>query len=635
MATRAQKVEPYVSADKHIPEFTWLAVGLGIILSVVLGAANVYLGLYAGMTVSASIPAAVISMVVLRGLLKRGNILENNIVQTIASAGESLAAGIIFTVPALVLVGTWKNFEFWPTTLIALCGGLLGVVFMIPLRRALIVEEKELTYPEGMACAEVLIAGETGGEGGKVVLQGVAIGGVLKLLIEGLGVIKGKLAMAFTAGSHVLSVGSYVSPALIGVGYIVNIQVAALVFLGGAIAFFVAIPLLGVPAELLDQDPWSIAMTLWSTKVRYMGVGAMLVGGIWSLFSVRRGIAMGVSSLKGSGVKAKDVPRTDRDLHMKPMFVIFLLNLFGLLGLYHFLLQDMGLTLVTTGIMVVASFLFVAVSSYIVGLVGSSNNPVSGMTICALLGTGGLLLVLGMVGDSAIVATLGVAGVVCCAACAAGDCSQDLKTGYIVGATPRKQQIAEMIGVVAASAIMAPILTMLHSQYVIGSEKLAAPQATLFASIAKAMFADAPLETTMVLWGVVIGVMLIVINEMLKKSGSSFRTHVMPVAVGIYLPITLSVPILIGGLLRAGVDSAYFKRHKKYPQGDEPGVLACSGLIAGEAIMGVIWAAVAFFGYAESAAMHVDSGVATTLAVVAMLGLIWFIRSRSLKGNQS
>jgi putative OPT family oligopeptide transporter len=628
-----EQLAPYIPAEKSIPEFTLFAVGLGIILAIVLGAANAYLGLYAGMTVSASIPAAVISMGIMRGIFRRGNILQNNIVQTIASAGESLAAGIIFTVPALVLVGSWNDFAFWPTTLIAACGGMLGVIFMIPLRRALIVEEKELIYPEGTACAEVLITGEEGGAGVKTILYGILVGGVLKFCTSGLGIAKGALEWATTLGGRVAFIGTEVSAALLGVGYIINIEIAALVFLGGVIGWFVAIPLLGIPADLAGHSVIDVAWTLWSTKVKYIGVGSMLVGGVWSLFSVRTGIRKGMGNLKssyGDATSSALIPRTERDMHLMLMGGFFIFNLVFMIGLYHYLLKQWGLTTVATVAMIIASFLFVAVSSYIVGLVGSSNNPVSGMTICALLGTSALFLVLGMSGESAILATLGVAGVVCCAACSAGDCSQDLKTGQMVGATPKKQQMAQMIGVVAAAFVMAPTLTALHTAYGIGTG-LKAPQATLFASITQGVFGEGELPYDMVFWGMGIGVMLIVVNEWLKSTGSKFRTHVMPVAVGIYLPIALSLPMFIGGIIRAGVERTRGKTSQAN-EGHESGVLLSSGLIAGEALMGILLAIIISAGWKSGMTISgVTTEVATGFSIAALLFMILFIRRTGMK----
>ncbi len=578
--------------SSEVKELTFTAITLGIIIGVIMTAANVYLGLYAGMTVSASIPAAVIAMGVFKALRKK-SVLETNIVQTMASAGESLAAGVIFTLPALVIVGAWSNFDFWATSLIAISGGLLGVVFMIPLRRALIVEDKNLIYPEGVACAAVIQQGSSDKSGGfKSILAGLGIGGAFKFLSSGLGIFTGEVAKAFTVGKSVLFFGTDASVALLSVGYIVGLNVAILVFIGGALGWFIGIPMLGTPAGMEGKDALDIAWTLWSTKIRYLGVGAMITGGMYSIFSVRSGIAKGVSGLKDaySGNVSKD--RTDTDMPVVGMLTIFAVCFTIMLFLYNNLIGSFGLSLITTLIMIVASFLFVAVSSYIVGLVGSSNNPVSGMTISALLGTAAFFLVMGMKGDSAILCTLGVAAVVCCAACTAGDCSQDLKTGSIIGATPRSQQYAQIIGVIIPAFVIAPVLGLLHSAYGIGTG-LKAPQATLFASITKALFGKGELPYDMITIGLIAGAIIIFVDNVFLKD-KKFRMHLMPIAVGIYLPVTLAIPIFIGGIIRNIVEKKIIKKEGKYEEAEDDGVLLSSGLIAGEALMGVVVALILY-----------------------------------------
>ncbi len=573
-------------------EFTWLAIILGLVIGVVMTAANVYLGLYAGMTVSASIPAAVIAMGVFRGIFRRSSVLESNIVQTIASAGESLAAGIIFTVPALVLVGAWNGFQFWPTTLIAIAGGLLGIIFMIPLRRTLIVEDKELIYPEGVACAAVLKSGDESDTRGFVtILKGLLLGGLFKFGATGLKVISGSVEVASNFFGRIFFVGSDISPALLAVGYIVRLEVAVLVFIGGAIGWFIGIPAIGISTDLLTLAPVDVAWKLWGSQIRYVGVGAMLVGGIWSIISVRSGIVRSMHEIGRSyrSKNSRDMSPTERDMSLIAMMVIFIATVCLMFGLYYFLIGKLGYTFLTTAIMVVASFLFVAVSSYIVGLVGSSNNPVSGITIAALLGTSALFLVLGLTGDSAILATLGVAAIVCCAACTAGDCSQDLKTGVLVKASPRLQQWAQVIGVLIPAFVIAPVLTLLHSAYGIG-EGLKAPQATLFASITKALFKDGQLPVNMVIFGIGLGIIVLIIDYFLKARKSKFRLHLMPMAVGIYLPVTLAVPLVIGGIVRKIVE----KRSNGISLKDS-GTLFSSGMIAGEAVLGVILAVFIYY----------------------------------------
>lgn len=585
---------PSIDAARNgasIPEVTVASITLGLILSIVMGAANTYLGLYAGMTVSAAIPAAVISMAILRGLLRRGTILENNIVQTMASAGESLAAGVIFTVPALVMVGAWQEFRFWPTTLIVLLGGILGIVFMVPMRRALIVERRDLAFPEAVACAEVLSAGQGGGSGMRAIMLGIGIGAVFKFLVSGIGWIRTTVEGAVARGERIFYFGSDMSAALLAVGYIVNLNVASLIFLGGALGWLVAIPLLG--GYTASGSPVDAAHDLWATQVRYIGVGTMLVGGVWSILNVRRGIVAGIVGLRGvrseAGTPVSERPRTDRDMSLTWLAGIFFAAVIGTFFLYEYLIGDAVLAGVTTLVMIVTAFLFVAVATYIAGLVGSSNSPVSGMTICALLIAAGVLLALGISGDSAILATLGIAGVVCCATCTAGDIAQDLKTGLLVGATPAKQQWTEILGAVVPAFFFAPILSLLHHAYGIGTDEpgsLRAPQAALFASLANGFFGDGDLPWNMVAIGAAIGVGLIVIDQVMARSGAKFRLHVMPIAVGIYLPLSLDIPIVIGGLIRHWVG----KVRARAAEESDDGVLFGSGLIAGEALLGILLA---------------------------------------------
>ncbi len=592
---KTRSADPYscASPEKSVKEVTLIALVLGGLLSILMAAANTYLGLKAGMTVSASIPAAVISTAILRGIFRRGTILENNIVQTMASAGESLAAGAIFTIPALLLVGAWQEFKFWPTTLIVLLGGLLGIVFMVPLRRALVVERPELIYPEGVACAEVLKAGQKGGKDILLILAGLGMGALFKFFVTGLHVMKSVVEGAVGIGRSAFYFGSDMSLALVAVGYIVRLPIASLIFLGGVIGWVITIPMLGGWES--DTAPLETVWSLWSSHVRFIGVGAMLVGGLHSIWHVRGGILSGVTALhrvggsaSANGTAAR--PRTDRDMSLASLMLVFLPSVFGTFFLYDYLTGNFGVAVAATVVMVIAAFLFVAVATYIVGLVGSSNSPVSGMTICALLLTAGVLLALGIRGDSAIAATLGVAGVVCCAVCTAGDVSQDLKTGWLVGATPVRQQWAEVLGVLVSCCFFAPVLTLLHNAYGIGTggpDSLAAPQAGLFASLVDGFFGAGTLPWNMIALGAGIGVLLILLDRLLERSGSAFRAHVMPVAVGIYLPLSLATPIFLGGLLhqvfrRAGSGNS--------PGLQDPGLLFGSGLIAGESLMGILLA---------------------------------------------
>ena len=648
------------SHDRHTPpagsawsEVTWPAVVLGLLLSVVMGAANVYLGLRVGMTVSASIPAAVIAMAVLNGLLRRRSILEANLVQTSASAGESLAAGIIFTIPALILAGIWQHFDYWTTTLIALTGGLLGILFMIPMRRVFVVDDKELRFPEGLACAEVLRTGQRRDDdvrvetGAATIFIGLALGAVFKFCQSFLGLIQGSVEWATVRASRVFFFGSDIAPALVGVGVIVGLPIALQIFTGGAIGWLVAIPLLS--ARVVEGDPVEAATGIWSSQVRYMGVGAMIVGGVVSIWKVRRGLVAAVAELFSQFRPAdlrEDVPATERNLGNRTILSLAVLTVLLTAGIYYSLLRSVGITVLTTAIMVVMAFFLTAVASYIVGLVGNSNSPVSGMTITAVLVTGGLMLLfdwaglLVATGTPGMVATLGVAGIVCCVACTAGDVCNDLKTGHLIGASPRSQQLLQIGGVLVAAFVMAPVLTVLHEGSKaegtggIGGRELPAPQAGLFAKLVQGMFGGGELPWNMVAIGAGIGVALAFGDWLLVRAGARFRLHVMPVAVGIYLPFGLAVPILAGGLLhlllsRGSAGDAGRRR------ASERSVLAASGLIAGEALVGVLLGALAYvgirshdfpekLGWSEAA-----MGAVSVAALVAVAAWIWWTSRRA------
>ncbi len=619
--------------DPNAPrELTPFAIFLGLLIGVVMTAANVYLGLYAGMTVSAAIPAAVISMGVFVILFGKAHVMQSNIVKTMASAGESLAAGIIFTLPALVIIGAWQDFKFWPTTLIAITGGIIGILFMLPLRRALIVEDKELTFPEGVASAVILEAGDSNDKSGFfTILKGVALGGMFKVFSTATKWIAGSVEYAFMGANRSFFLGADISPALLAVGYIVELEVALLVFIGGAVGWSIGIPLLGTPEGMESLSALDLAWELWSTKIRFLGVGAMIVGGLWSIVSVRKGIMSGLGELKKSyqSKNEKSVARTDRDMNLLSMAVIFILCFISILGLYNYLIGSWGVTIFTTLVMIIATFVMVAVSSYIVGLVGSPNNPVTGITISALFGISIIFLVLGYKGNSAIIATLGVASIVCCAICTAGDISQDLKTGYIVKATPKYQQWAQMIGVAIPAFVIAPILSLLHNAYGIG-EGLKAPQATLFASITGSLFGKGEsLPFDMIIAGVVFGIIIIIIDKILENKKSKIRLHLMPLAVGIYLPVTLAIPMLIGGIIRYVID----KKKRKQTEAEQhfdSGVLLGSGLIAGEAIMGVVLAVFIYM----NVNMRIDlygGGIRDIISVLALGGISWYLYSTSKK----
>lgn len=632
-----------IDSTAPVREFTFLAVSLGIVVGLVMSVANVYLGLFAGMTVSASIPAAVISMGLLKGVFKRGTIHENNMVQTMASAGESLAAGIIFTMPALVLTGVWTDFAFWPTTLVSMTGGLLGVLFMIPLRKPMIVEDQDLVYPEGVACAKVLRAGEEGGAGMKMVFGALGLGALIKVCADGLRLISGGLAGAFSLGGSRIFVGLTASPALIAVGFIVGFNIAMLVFLGGAASWF------GVAPWLTATRDYGVALDdpalqgLVKADVRYLGVGAMVVGGLWSIIQIRKGIGQGVrETFSGykSSMAGQRPPMHERDMDRKWLLLLVLATTMIVLGLYMQVTHDFAISALATPLMVICSFFFVAVASYIVGLVGSSNSPVSGMTICSVLLTSAFIAGFGYSGEMAILATMGVAGVVCCATCTAGDVCQDLKTGHLVGATPYRQQWAEVIGVITASFVMAPVLTLLHNSYGIGTNAhlpqsadrglpLEAPQAQLFAKLMDGFFNNEVLPWDLIGIGAAIGLAIILIDQMmLAPKRSKFRLYVMPVAVGMYLPLGLSTAILLGGVVAWWSGRGHASEESR-ERGHEKGVLLSSGLIAGEAIAGVL---IAIPMAAEIALPNLENAFTLMLTAVATVGVVLLlVRTGALK----
>jgi putative OPT family oligopeptide transporter len=628
-----QQFKPFVAPEKSIAEWTVTSVLLGTVLAVVMAAANTYAGLYAGMTASASIPAAVISMGILKGVMRRGTILENNMVQTIASSGESLAAGIIFTIPALVLTGVWTEFKFWPTTLIAMCGGLLGVLFMIPLRRNLIIEERELVYPEGFACAKVLETGETGGSGATYVFSAMGVGMVFKALVGAVEVVRETVEGVVRLGKSAFYLGADMSALLIGIGYVVGLNIAVLVFLGGAIAWFVGMPIYtalhGVPADATLLDG---VQGIWRDQIRFMGIGAMVVGGLASIVRMRGAIGKSLrTALHGQKHALGVAPlRTDQDMSQKAIVLLLAASVVGIFAVYVYLTHAIAISILSTVLMVFASFFFVAVASYLVGLVGSSNSPVSGMTICAILFASAVLLLAGMRGSQGILASLGIAGVVCCAASTAGDISQDLKTGYLLGATPRRQQWGEVIGATVPAVVIAPVLTLLLKAYGIGTgepKALAAPQAQLFSNIATSMFTDKPMPWMMVGIGLLIGLVILAIDEFLRKRGASFRAYVMPLAVGIYLPLGLSVSILIGGFVSLAV-KRLARRQADPAAAEHRGILFGSGLIAGEAVMAIILA-ILLVGLGKNEAgvnrlpiKLLDNGYVSVLVFAAVIGVM-------------
>lgn len=588
-----KKFQPYIPADKVMPEFTVVSVVLGAILAIVFGGANAYLGLRVGMTVSASIPAAVISMGIIRKILRRDSILENNMVQTIGSAGESVAAGAIFTLPALFMwakEGLCSTPSLVEIGLIALCGGVLGVLMMIPLRSALIVKEHGvLAYPEGQACAEVLIAGEEGGAKASTVFSGLGIAAVYKFVADGLKVFPSEIAYDITPykGS---GIGIDVLPALAGVGYICGAKVSSYLFAGGVLGWFVIMPLMALFGGDLILFPADVTVNeliadggvsnLWGNFLRYIGAGAVACGGVLSLI---KSLPLIIRTFKdamgdyGKGRGPASTLRTEQDIPMKVVLLGILI-----IAVVMWLVPAIPLNLFTALIVIVFGFFFATVSSRMVGLIGSSNNPVSGMAIATLLISTLLLKATGNDGINGMIAAIVIGGIICVIAAIAGDTSQDLKTGFLVGATPKKQQIGEIIGVVVSAVAIGAILYLLSMAWGgYGSNDLPAPQAVLMKMIVEGvMGGNLP-------WNLVfVGVFIALVVEVLG-------IPVLPFAIGLYLPIYLSVPMMLGGALRWFLEKRKYGSDKDKENVVQSGVLYSSGLIAGEGIVGILLAVLA------------------------------------------
>lgn len=588
--SKNEKWKPIIPADKTLPEFTPVSLILGLILAVVFGAANAYLGLRVGMTVSASIPAAVISMGILRYLLRRDSILENNMVQTIGSAGESLAAGAIFTMPALFMWAEESHEVAMPSfteiAAIAVCGGLLGVLFMVPLRNALIVEEHgALPFPEGTACAEVLLAGEEGGAKSKVVFAGLGISALYKFITDGLKLFPSEVH--WNLRSLRTAFGLDVLPALAGVGYICGQRVAANMFAGGVLGWFVLIPAIvlfggdNMIAPAADRISEMDVMSIWGSYIRYIGAGAVAAGGIISLIKTFPVILRTFTkAVRGIGVQRQDALRTSRELPMGAVLAGVLL-----IAVVIWLLPSVPVRLFGAMLVIIFGFFFATVSSRMVGLVGASNNPVSGMAIATLLIATALLKGTGMTGYTGMVSAICVGTVICIVAAMAGDTSQDLKTGFIVGATPMWQQIGELIGAVVAALTIGGVMYLLHAAWGFGnSSQLPAPQATLMKLVVEGVMGGT------LPWGLVFcGVFVAIVIEILGLP-------VLPVSIGLYLPIHLSAPIFVGGMIRKLVESQKVDTEEaaalKKDRVDR-GLLYSSGMIAGEGLIGILLAVLA------------------------------------------
>jgi putative OPT family oligopeptide transporter len=606
LRSSAPTEEPVVPAATCLPEITGKALILSLLLSVVLAAANAYLGLFAGMTVSASIPAAVVSMTLFR-LFKTSNILENNIVQTAASSGEALAAGVIFTLPALLILGYWQTFDYWQTTLLALVGGLLGVLFTIPLRRVLIFDAK-LRFPEGVATAEVLKAGATssGGRGGiRPLVVASLLGGCAKFGESGLRLWSEAAEEAVRLGSTVFYGGANLSPALLAVGFIIKAEIAAVVFAGGVLGWVILLPLRGLAPDAQPSDALTAVRMIWSQQIRYVGIGAMLVGGLWTLVQVRRPLLEGLFRLRRSSTEAfagltnsssrectKSFPRTQRDT---PLFILILLLIVAWVSVmivYQSVVENILWAIVMSMAMTVAAFLFSTVAGYMAGLVGSSSNPVSGVTIATIMLSAVLLLLLmGTAHPAGPPAAILIGTVVCCAAAMGGDNLQDLKTGQIVGSTPWKQQVMQVVGVAGGAVVIVPILSLLQAKYGIGvpsdshPHPLAAPQATLMANLAQGVF-HGGLPWRLVCLGAFLATAVIAVDQQCARHTLGFRVPVLAVALGIYLPFKLTAAVMVGGLIRT---LANRQRQNSSPA-EGSGLLFAAGLVTGEALMGIFLA---------------------------------------------
>jgi putative OPT family oligopeptide transporter len=577
--------KPFISSAKSLPELTIKAVFLSILLSIILSASNAYLGLTVGMTVSASIPAAVLSMAILK-LFKNSNILENNIVQTSASAGEALAAGAIFTFPALIILGTWESFNYLQTTLVTVTGGLLGVMFSIPLRRIFIIEQP-LKFPEGIATAAILKSGESNDSGAKYLLISALLGGVYKLAISGLQLFPSAISKAFTLGKSHFHFSMSLSPAMSAVGFILGLNIALVIFIGSALNWWVIIPL----HPYFSHEIYDSATSLWQEKTRFIGVGAMLVGGLWALISIRKNLSaaikFGIESFTNKEVII--AKRTEKDIAMKYVLVTSVFALIPLFIIFLYFSHNPFLAFVMALFTIIAGFLFSAVAAYMAGMVGSSHNPISGVTIATILIAS--LIILSLTGNANPTAQAALAiligAVICCAAAISGDNMQDLKAGHILGATPYKQQIIQIVGVIAASLVIAPILSLLLNAYGIGAvtsshpQALPAPQAMLMASVAQGVF-NHDLPWNMVIIGAIIAIIVIIIDQILEKKNSEFRMPVLAVALGIYIPLSLTTPILLGGFVAYLIKRKYGKKHDL-----KNGILFSAGLITGEALLGI------------------------------------------------
>jgi len=631
-------------------QLTLRAMVLGIVLAALLAAANTYLGLFAGLTIASAIPSAVVSMAVLK-MLGGGSILENNIVQTGGSAGSSTATGVIFTAPALVMLGFWTDYPYGWIFAFAALGGVLGVLFTVPLRRALIIEQK-LRFPEGVAAAEVLRAGADPARGAKLLAITAVVGALLKLCAaNGLRLIPDAAAVAGYAGKGLMYLGTNVSGAILGVGYICGINAGIVMITGSLIAWDIALPIYtafllpgsALAADVAGASAADAAYLIWSKQIRFIGVGTMVVGGLWTLYSIRGAMVSSVRAALGaaSRLSGASSDHREQDLPLRWMLIGVAACTIPLFFMYHQVVDSYLISIAMTLAMIVLAFVFCAVSAYMTGLVGGSNDPVSGMIIATILAGSALLLAL-TGGSMALgpVAAVMIGAAVCCALCLASDNLQDLKCGHIVGATPWRQQLMLAVGAVTSALVLAPVLNLLARAYGIGvadathPDPLIAPQAVLISTVSKALFGGS-LPWNMVITGALIGVAVILVDEWLKRGSRGFRAPVLAVAVGVYLPLDVMMPIFLGGVL------SWLVNRRNRSQGGESlasrGMLFSAGLIAGESLMGVIIAfpivlsgSAAVLALPEAWQLPAWGGQVLGLAVMAALGL-WLYRTATRK----
>lgn len=629
MKDSKQSFKPYIPADKVVPEFTATSVVLGIILAIVFGGANAYLGLRVGMTVSASIPAAVISMGIIRLIMKRDSILENNMVQTIGSAGESLAAGAIFTLPALFMWAAEDSSIASPSfimiAIIAICGGILGVLFMVPLRTALIVEEHGvLPFPEGTACAEVLLAGEEGGDKSKLVFSGLGIAAVYKFIADGICLFPSEVDWSIPVypGS---GIGMDVLPALLGVGYICGARVSSYLLGGAVLGWFVIMPMMvlfgGDTVMYPATEPFNAldTGTLWGSFIRYIGAGAVAAGGILSLIkSLPLIVSTFAKAMKGFG-HAGGTDRTQRDLPIKWLVIGVIVLAVALCAIPNIAIGPFAAVII-----VIFGFFFATVSARMVGLVGSSNNPVSGMAIATLLISTILLKATGNIGIAGMTTAISIGTIICIVAAMAGDTSQDLKTGYIVGATPIRQQVGELIGAVTSGLAIGGVLYLLNAAWGYGSAQLPAPQATLMKMVVEGVM-EGNLPWGLVFTGVFIAIAVEIVG-----------IPVLPFAIGLYLPIHLSTPLMVGGLIRLWVEKRKFKSEKRREEVISDGILYSSGMIAGEGLVGILLAVFAVLGLTDKinvGGILGNIGGVVFFAILVVIMLIFMFSGKKKDGS--